>query len=133
MTRSHGHGWPGGSLRYVPCSTGTSKSKNNHQDMREGRGSIMIETMKPKKPRYHAFYGWESLKCVTGTKREIINRLKRTNILSFNDTLVITPEDDNAIELFRADTMVGSGDFLSWSEIDEIYGTHFTAQASEDS
>jgi len=82
--------------------------------------------MSERKPRYNAFYGWDSVKCFTGTKREIINKMKRLNMLSFCDTLVVTPEFDLDTELFRADSMTST--LFNYAEIDEMFGTHFAEQ-----
>ena len=49
------------------------------------------------KPKYTIFYGYDKLTCFTGTKRAIINRLKKLNIVTWADTLEVEgfkhPED----------------------------------------
>lgn len=83
-----------------------------------------------RKPRYNAFCGWAEIKCFTGTKREIINRMKKLSPLSYCDTLVVTPEDDINTELFRADSMTFT--FFNAAEIDEMFYTHFAEQETEE-
>ncbi len=46
-------------------------------------------------PRYRIFYGWETLTCFTGTRREIVNRLKRLRYITWIDTLEIFRLNDH--------------------------------------
>ncbi len=54
------------------------------------------------KPRFTAMYGWNWIREFTGTKRAIINRLKRANFMQAIDTLIIFPEGE-WLPVFEAD------------------------------
>lgn len=79
--------------------------------------------MRKRKPRYHASWGWSEIKTFTGTKRGIINRLKRASFVDMVDTLHVFECDteknvlwDNILHSPDAD------DFFTTEEWAEVTG-----------
>ncbi len=77
------------------------------------------------KPRYFANYGEEWLRSVEGTKRAIINRLKRASYTQMVDSLVIFPTDENGETDFDNpvyDAFADVNNFFSDAELSEVFG-----------
>jgi len=80
---------------------------------------------KKRKARYFATYGEEWLRNIEGTKRAIINRLKRASYTQMVDSLVIFPNDEDGATDFDNpvyDAFDERDDFFSDAELSEVFG-----------
>ena len=79
---------------------------------------------KARKPRFWIFWGWEELKSFYGTRRAIINKLKRLNMLSWYDVLDIVDEQQRCVYSAGGEQDISGAFFTKkeWREIETAHG-----------